>query len=508
MKNKNGLKILAAVLVVALIGAILLLPRLNKSEEVKAFSILSAQAEQGEIRSTFAGGGVLTTESPVEVSVPQGVEVTKLLVSNGAFVSEGDALAEVDRVSVMSAITQTQETLNKLEQELNRSAGKTTDKTLSAPAAGRVKAIYVQPSDDVEAVMLSHGALAVLSLDGLMALEIDCDAPFYAGDAVTVTTSDGKKYPGRVESARVGKLTVTLTDEGPLFGDTAKVTAADGSLLGSGILRPHSEWLLLASSGTVATVSVREEAAVNRDTALVKVEAMDAVELQQLSDKHREYEALLTELFRLYETGAIAAPCAGFVSGADEIPTASAAATGASASSGASVEERYAIEWVSLCSLTPDDSMTVTITVDELDILRYRTGMEAEVTVDALPGQSFSGVVTEIGAIGVNHGGTSKYTVTLSLDRAPDMLEGMNASVVINGDSTGTVLTIPIAAIQDEGSHSYVYTAYDSKAGQLTTPVEVVVGASDGDRAEILSGLAEGATVWYAYYDIIPVLVS
>ena len=124
----------------------------------------------------------------------------------------------------------------------------------------------------------------------------------------------------------------------------------------------------------------------------------------------------------------------------------------------------------------------------------------AEITVDALPGQSFRGVVTEIGGVGANSGGSSKYDVELTLDRSPDMLEGMNTSVVVYKDSI-TGLLIPAAALNNIGSRTFVYTACDAKTKQLSAPVDVITGSSDGNLVEIVSGLTEGQTVWYAYYD-------
>ena len=41
----------------------------------------------------------------------------------------------------------------------------------------------------------------------------------------------------------------------------------------------------------------------------------------------------------------------------------------------------------------------------------------------------------------------------------------------------------------------------DAKTGELTGPVEVVTGVSDGDKVEIVSGLEEGQTVWYIAYE-------
>ena len=173
---------------------------------------------------------------------------------------------------------------------------------------------------------------------------------------------------------------------------------------------------------------------------------------------------------------------------------------GASGSAAAPVDDGlFPLEGTTVCTVTPTDTMTVTISVDELDILQYSLGMEADISVDALPGNTYTGTVTAIGGVGTNEGGNSKFDVELTLDRAADMLNGMNASVVVR-KSTGTALLIPIAALNDSGSKTTVYTAYDQKTGQLLAPVEVTTGISDGENVEILSGLEEGQMIWYSYY--------
>ena len=152
-------------------------------------------------------------------------------------------------------------------------------------------------------------------------------------------------------------------------------------------------------------------------------------------------------------------------------------------------------------TVTQTKEMTVDITVDELDILSLEVGMAADVTLDALPGQSFRGVITKINTYGVNSGGNTKYTVTVTLDRAEKMLTGMSASVSITTATSESVPTLPAAAIQSQDGKSWVYTAYDEKTDTLSGLTQVELGRSDGESVEILSGLDSGASCYYRYAD-------
>jgi HlyD family secretion protein len=145
--------------------------------------------------------------------------------------------------------------------------------------------------------------------------------------------------------------------------------------------------------------------------------------------------------------------------------------------------------------------MTLTITIDEQDISRIKPGQEAVVKFTALKGQEFEAWVSDIGMSGTNNGGSSKFTVELSLNRSKDMLVGMNAAAEIPLYTKMDTLTIPVAALVETKEGTVVYTARDAETGEPASPVAVTTGVSDGEVVEILSGLQNGDQVYYRYYD-------
>ena len=163
--------------------------------------------------------------------------------------------------------------------------------------------------------------------------------------------------------------------------------------------------------------------------------------------------------------------------------------------------EMYDRTETELMRVSSMDTVSVQMLVDEMDILSVHTGQEAEITVDALPGRAFTGTVTAIDPNGKNNGGNSKYTVTITMPRAENMLDGMNAMAVLTVGTTENVLWLPAEALAEQGFKTVVYTGFDAKTGELTGPVEVVTGVSDGDKVEIVSGLEEGQAVWYIAYE-------
>ena len=175
--------------------------------------------------------------------------------------------------------------------------------------------------------------------------------------------------------------------------------------------------------------------------------------------------------------------------------------TGGTVAAADDTPKDYVMDETELCTLTDYDTAEITLTVDELDIARLSTGQAVTVTLDALPGQSFDGEITEIDPNGENSGGSTKYSVTVTLPRTEDMLTGMNAAVRVQLAENGGLLLIPLAAVQEDAGGIYVCTGYDKGSDEPAKPVEITTGLSDGENVEVLSGLSEGDTVYYRYAD-------
>lgn len=163
----------------------------------------------------------------------------------------------------------------------------------------------------------------------------------------------------------------------------------------------------------------------------------------------------------------------------------------------------YTIATTELCTITPQERMLITVPIDELDVLSLSLGQEADLYLDALPALGLKAVVTDIDPEGVNSGGNTKYSVTLTLDRGAQLYPGMNGTVCFPRQEGNGVLTVPLAAVVEEGDRTLIYTAYDEAANQLLAPVEVQTGVSDGTDVQIVSGLSPGDTYYYRYADAI-----
>ena len=485
-KQRRRKVVRTVIIVIAVIALALVLLVLNLRRSVeKRFAaaekeVLTYQVAPGTIHTLVTGSGVLAQVDEEEIKIPAGVEIDEVFPEAGDLVTEGELLAKVDMASVMSALSDTQSQLKTLDRSINSAKDDTASTTLTAGVSGRVKKIYAEVGDDVGSCMAENGALALLSLDGYMAVDIEAEGSI-RGDTVTVTRADGAIVSGVVEEARKGSLTVLVSDDGPLFDEAVTVSDSSGNVLGSGNLYIHSPLAVTGYAGTVSGITTRENAKVTSGSSIVTLtDTKTSANYDALLRQREELEETFLDLLTIYRDGAVLAKMDGLVSSVeyDEDTFNSAVET-------------------QILTLYPQKQMSVTISVDETDILSLKEGQEAEIEVSSVSEDTFTGTVTEISKVADTSTGVTQYSAEITLDRADGMLAGMTANINVRIEGTENALIIPVDALHQNSASYYVYTAYNSEAHRYEGRVEVTIGMQNDDYVEITSGLNEGDTVYY-----------
>lgn len=468
--------VLAAVIVLVILTAAVLVLRRRVREQF-AFSdteVISAAAERGTISTVVSGSGTLENVDTETVSLPDGVEATEILVAFGDTVAQGDLLATVDMATVRTAMSQLQEEIDQLDDEITAAEGDRVSSYISAGVAGRVKAIYAQEDTAVADTMTEHGALAVLSLDGYMAVDIS-GSDLEEGETVTILRQDDTTLEGTVESVVGETATILLTDDGPALDETVTVQTESGEELGQGELYVHNPLLVTGYAGTVNGISVQENQKVSASSTMFTLtDTSTSANYDALLQTREECQEDLLELLQIQRYGGLTAPISGSVSAV------------------ADLEEDT--EVTDLVTLAPDVSMSVTISVDEGDILSLALDQEADVTVSSIGDETLEGVVTEIDKTASD--GT--YTAVITLDKVEGMLAGMTANVDVRIEGVDDAILIPAEALHQTSTGYYVYTTYDEETQEFGGKVDVVPGLSNSNSVEIKSGLEEGDVVYYS----------
>lgn len=468
----------------------------------------TAVASVGALTKTVYGSGTVQPAHQPGVYARTDGTVDELLVGMGDEVEAGQAVARLrdDELSAQIAeleyaLQTAQESVSEVEthtqyvyrplydeegeKRIDVNTGEpllgkfSNEITIRAPASGRIKAIYIAAGDDALAVYRDKGAVMMLSTDGRMKVELDGldGAALALGDSVRVT-GEGVEAEGTVVSlARRGtQATVEVAgDEYPMDTPVA-VSAADGTILGEGILAINKPLAVSAYGGTIKGIAVEVGQQVSRYDVLARI-VWDEIPLYLDNDESLfSYAKALAELEsarKKQEALTVTAPCSGTVASVD-------VGEGDSATDG-----------MRLMTLVEKGAMEVVLSVDELDILGVRQGQSVSLSADALEDAQLCGVVRKIAPLGNTGSGVTTYDVTVELTRTDErVLGGMNVSGEIEIETRENVVLLPMQALGKDGE-GYFVTMEDGVKRRVS------VGLMTDESAQITEGLSAGESVRY-----------
>ncbi len=459
--------------IIAVVSVSFLQRRVREQFASSQGEVLSYEVTTGSISTVVSGSGSLTDVDLESITVPEGVEITEVLVKRNQTIKAGDILATVDMASVISAMADLQAQIEELDGQISDAEDDSASTRIKAGVTGRVKAIFGEKDADVADVMYEHGALALISLDGYMAVDIETEL-LAVGDSVTVKLSDEKEIDGTVESVLAGTATILVTDNGPKYEEEVVVLNSEGAELGTGNLYIHSPLRVTGYSGIISYVNVSENTQVYSSSVLFNLKDTDySANYNSLLRERADLEETLLELLTIQRDGAVLAQMDGSVYSVDYTEdTATAVVT-----------------------LSADEKMSVTINVDESDILSLELGQTVTVSIPSVSDEeTFAGTLTEINRTSSSSG---TYSAVIEVEKVEGMLSGMTASVSVRIEGVDDAILIPIEALHKTSDGAYVYTSYNEEYQEYGGKVDVVTGLENSTYVEIKSGLSVGDTVYY-----------
>jgi len=150
-----------------------------------------------------------------------------------------------------------------------------------------------------------------------------------------------------------------------------------------------------------------------------------------------------------------------------------------------------------LIYLPSADSMMAAIQIHESSLEKVQTGLLVRVTIDALPGQTFTGRVAKIAPLPDAQSSWMNpdlkvYPTEIHLDGIhPELRTGMSCRAEIIVEQHADAVHVPVQAVVRIGSQPMVYIA-DGKDGQ---PRPIEIGLDNNAMVHVLSGLNAGEEV-------------
>lgn len=442
---RKAIKIIVIVAILCGAGLFGLKAYINKQAESSSTTSYSrAVVTRGALEETVYGSGTTSARNQTNVLAEAEGTLTDLRVSVGDAVKVGDILAVMTNTDLDDTITDLEFDLWELDDQILSTSAGSKVTTIEAPAAGRVVAIYAEAGDDALAVFRREGALAIISTDGRMKVElsdVDTASGVSLGEKLTVTGETFIAEGTVIDLTRQGTcLTLNIQDDSLPMGEMVTVARQNGTILGTSTLEVNKPMAVSSYGGTIESVRVSVGDKVKRADTLFKLtDSPLTLKIENLRLQREAAAKSLEEAKQQRENLIIVAPCDGTIatlsiSEGDEI------------SSGAM-----------LCSILEGEDMNLTIAVDELDVVEVEVGQKVKITVDALFDAEMDGEVYKIAPVGSNSGGVTTYDVELTFDaEGSGVRSGMNATGEITVASTDSTLYVPVEALMTMGNDTYL----------------------------------------------------
>jgi HlyD family secretion protein len=129
--------------------------------------------------------------------------------------------------------------------------------------------------------------------------------------------------------------------------------------------------------------------------------------------------------------------------------------------------------------------LLVEVEVSEVDINRVALGQLVTLNFDAMLDHVYSGVVVEIGLIGISMQGVVSFSMTVDVTDADEAIKpGMTAAVNIIVEQIENVVIVPNRSVRVRDGERVVYLLVNG----VITPMPVVLGATSDFYSEVLEG--------------------
>ena len=439
----------------------------------------TAVARRGDIILSASGTGTLQAANQVDLVFKSTGKLSKLNVTVGQQVKEGDLLAELDNTS----------------QELQyEQAKQNLDSLTSVSAIGSAQQSMAAAAKKLQS--------AELQLEYLISPDVyyweneitKDDEAVKRAQAVANATPSDQAAQEKLKKAKdlVGFVQDKLKDAQKNYHDyvldnfTVQKFDRSTDTVDTEVLAPTAEEIIKArqdvtiAKGTLADAQNLYAALTGGNVPSdASGSGLVALEQAKLDLQTAQDNLQATQIF---------APFSGtIVSVSAQLGPVSAIATPV----GSTINNP--VRSTSILTLADMSKLYLETYVDESDYDKFKVGNTANIVFDALPDQTFTGKVVEVDPALNTSSGSPVVSGLVQLDSpSAGLLLGMGASVNVIASQALNVVIVPLTAL-----HEYAPGQYDVNVlenGKFTT-VDVQVGLEDLVNAEIKSGLQPGDVV-------------
>ena len=547
--------IIAACAIIVIAGAVKLTGGKNAAPAVSARE--TDTVSRGDVEVTITGSASIEPYERYEIIPKVSGDIIYCPYEVGDTVNKGDRLYGFDTSSSDLNVERQKISLQQSKNNYNNALEDGSKLTLTAGCSGVVSDLSIKAGQDVSAGAKIASISDTSNLEVVLPFTQAQIDSIHIGDSAeltsskhmssvsgTVTHKSTASYAGSDGSA-LYNVTISFTNPGAFY-DGLIVGGSVGSAIspGSGKVENSSQNTLTAeTNGTVSKVYCQNGDYVKKGDVIATLTSdtvSDKITDSNLSYRSAELQMQQTE--KDMEDYNITSPINGTV-------------ITKNSKAGDTIDKTNA--QTTMMVVADISRLKFDLPIDELDVSKVSEGQEVSVTCDALPDETFTGYIDSISVEGSAQNGVTTYSAKVIINEPGNLRPSMNIDANIIVESAQNVLTIPAEDIKTVGGKSYVFvkdgnagskkdkndekknpgkpqdaksesgsapqtpggadsssaqTPGDSDSSSSKAPgdakdltpeapdgyktVEIQVGISSDDTAEVISGLTEGQEVY------------
>ena len=493
---------------------------------------------RGNVESSITGSAAIEPNERYEIISMVSGDITSSPYDVGDTVKEGDILYQFDTSSTDIGMEKQKLSVKQSEIGYQDALNKADDLNIKAPCSGVISGLDARVGDDISMgqqiveVKNSRTMKVVLPFNesqisniwiGLSAeITSSSNAGSFRGRVVEKSSSatpqsDGSKlYDVTIEFENPGAITDGQTVGGEVNGMISP---------GSGTVTYSEQGKANASlEGTVTGVYYSNGDFVNKGDTIVTLSS-DTISsnIKNSSISYQNAQLALKQQEQDLDDYSITSPISGTV-------------ITKNAKAGDTIDKTNST--TVLMVVADISKLKFDLEIDELDVSKTKEGQTVEITCDALPGETYYGIISQVSVEGQASNGVTTYSAEVVIDEPGNLRPSMNVDASVIVESAEDVLMIPTADIKTAMGRSFVFVKdetakadkkknkKDDKAptdgnksdanapkdgdAQSGTPggkdilpqapdgyktVEIVTGVSGDEFTEVISGLKEGDVI-------------
>lgn len=459
--------IIAAIIVVLAGGGFGIKAYLNKKHAAEtAAAVETDTVTRGDVEVTITGSASVEPYERYEIISMVSGDIVSSPYEVGDTVEKGAILYQFDTSDTDLSMQKQELSMQQSQIEYNNALENKDKLTIRAKASGVMSGMNYKVGDEVEA----NTVLATLTDSKMLEVTLPFTAAqignIWVGQSATISSSihmssvtgtvTHKDANPQAQADGSSLYNVTIAFENPGAFTAGLVVGGEiGGMIspGSGAVEYTDEGKVTAEiKGTIKSLNYSNGDYVKKGAIVATLSSSDlADDLQKSSISYENAQLSMQQARESLEDYSIESPISGTV-------------ITKNSKVGDTIDRTNSTQ--TLMVVADISKLKFSLEIDELDVSKVSVGQEVSITSDALEGEEYTGVITNVSVEGTATNGVTTYSAEVVIYEPGNLRPSMNVDASVIIESAEDTLLVPTEDIKTIMGKSYVYLKSDGEDEQ------------------------------------------